>query len=61
MRTRIYKTGRMCNGRRVVLSGTPSEWFVVSAIKWVCKAIVYCMFFWIIIPVKLVKRHKNKN
>ena len=56
MRARIYKTSRMKNGKRFVQSGTASEWFVYGMIKWICKAIFYCMFFWIIIPVKLLKR-----
>ena len=56
MRTRIYETGRMKNGKRVVHSGTPSEWFVYGIIKWIFKAIFFCMFFWIIIPIKLLKR-----
>ena len=56
MRTRIYETGKLKNGKRVVYSGSVSEWFVFGIIKWICKAIFFCMFFWIIIPVKLFRR-----
>ena len=56
MRTRIYQTSRMKTGKRFVQSGTVSEWCVYGIVKWICKAIFYCMFFWIIIPVKLLKR-----
>lgn len=56
MRTRIYGTGKMKNGKRVVQSGTPSEWFIYGIIKGICKAIFFCMFFWIIIPVKLLRK-----
>ena len=53
MRMRIYKSNVMKGGRRVVQSGSLSEWFAFDIIKWVFKAIFFCMFFWIIIPVKL--------
>ncbi len=56
MRTRIYEIGRMKGGKRVVQSGTLLEWFIYGIIKWICKAIFFCMFFWIIIPVKLLRR-----
>lgn len=56
MRTRIYKTGRMKNGNKVVFSGSAGEWFVFGIIKWFCKALFFCMFFWIIIPIKLLKK-----
>lgn len=56
MKTRIYKTTKMKNGAKVVQSGTASEWFVFGLIKGMCKVIFYCMFFWIIIPIKLIKR-----
>ena len=60
MKTKIYETGKTKNGRRVVLSGTPLEWFVYGIVKWTCKAIFFCMFFWIIIPVKIYKKFSNK-
>ena len=56
MRMRIYDVGRTASGKRVVMSGSLGEWWVFGAIKWICKAIFFCMFFWIIIPVKLLKR-----
>lgn len=55
MRIRFYETGRMRDGKRVVHSGTLSEWIVFGIIKWIFKAIFFCLFFWIIIPVKLIK------
>ena len=55
MRTRIYQTGRMKGGKRIVQSGTLGEWFVFGLVKWFCKIIFFCMFFWIIIPIKLLK------
>lgn len=59
MKTRIYETGRMGNGKRVVYSGTLSDWFFYGIIKWIFKAIFFCMFFWIIIPVKLMRKSKG--
>lgn len=56
MKTRIYQTGKMKNGSRVIFSGSPGEWFVFGIIKWIFKAFFFCMFFWIIIPIKLLKR-----
>lgn len=56
MRTRIYETSRMRDGKRVVHSGTPTEWLVYGIIKWLCKAVFYCLFFWIIIPIKLLRK-----
>lgn len=56
MKTMVYETGRMRDGKRVVFSGTPLEWLIYGMIKWICKAIIFCFFFWIIIPVKLLRR-----
>lgn len=58
MRIRIYDVHKTKTGKRVVQSGSPSEWLSLGLIKWVCKAIIFCMFFWIIIPVKLLKRKR---
>lgn len=60
MRSRIYKTGKMSNGSRFVQSGTVGEWLVYGILKWIFKAIFFCLFFWIIIPVKLIKFLKNR-
>ena len=54
MKTRIYETGKTKSGKRVVHSGTATEWLVYGMIKWICKALFFCMFFWIIIPIKLL-------
>ncbi len=56
MRLRIYDTGVMKSGKRVVQSGSPLEWFFVWLIKWIFKIMFFCMFFWIIIPLKLFKK-----
>lgn len=56
MRLRMYEIGRTKSGKRVVMSGTPGEWWVFGMIKWIFKAMFFCMFFWIIIPVKILKR-----
>lgn len=56
MRIRIYRTERMNNRKRAVVSGTPGEWAVYGIIKWVFKVLLFCGFFWIIIPIKLFKR-----
>lgn len=56
MRMRIYDTKKIRGGRRAVQSGSVSEWIIFDALKWICKAMFFCMFFWIIIPVKLLTR-----
>lgn len=57
-RTRIYETKKLNNGKRVVTSGKVSDYFFLRIIKFIFKAFMFCMFFWIIIPVKLIKRKK---
>lgn len=54
MRIRIYDVARTKSGRRIVQSGSPSEWFVFGIVKSICKLLFFCMFFWIIIPIKLL-------
>lgn len=56
LRTKIYESRRMRNGRRFVRSGTPMEWFVYEIILWMLKAAFFCMFFWVIIPVRLFRK-----
>ena len=56
MRSRIYKTHSLGKGVRFVQSGTASEWFVYGIIKWLLKAMFFLCFFWIIIPIKLLKK-----
>lgn len=55
-RTRIYETTRIGKGRRIVRSGTFSDYFLLGIIKFFFKAIFFCCFFWIIIPIKLLKK-----
>lgn len=56
MRTRIYDVHKTQRGKRVVQSGTVSEWFVFGIIKFIFKTTFYLCFFWLIIPIKLLKR-----
>ena len=56
LKTRIYKTKRMGKGRRVVTSGKVSDFFAMDIIAFIFKAMFFCMFFWIIIPVKLLRK-----
>lgn len=56
MRTRIYDVHKTHSGKRVVQSGTVSEWFVFGIIKFIFKIMFYLCFFWLIIPIKLLKR-----
>ena len=55
-RTRIYETTRIGKGKRIVTSGTLSDYFFYGIVKFFFKAIFFCCFFWIIIPIKLLKR-----
>lgn len=56
MRTRIYDVHKTQRGKRVVQSGTVSEWFVFGIIKFIFKTTFYLCFFWLIIPIKLLKK-----
>ena len=57
-RSRVYRTTKLKNGETVVSSLKTSHWAIWQIIKFCGKAILYLMFFWIIIPVKLLKRKK---
>lgn len=57
-RSRVYRTTKFKNGDRIVQSMETSDWALWQIIKIVCKSIFYLMFFWIIIPIKLLKRKK---
>jgi hypothetical protein len=56
LRTKVYKTKRLGKGRRIVTSGKVSDFFAMDIISFCFKAIFFCMFFWIIIPVKLLRK-----
>jgi len=58
MKTRIYETKRLKNGRKIVTSGTGCEFFVFGIIKFIFKAIYYLIFGIFIIPFKLFKKRK---
>ena len=55
-RSRVYRTTRLKNGDRIVSSIKTSDWAIWQILKWLFKGFFYLMFFWIIIPVKLLKR-----
>ena len=55
-RSRVYKTKKLKNGERVVSSETTSDWALRQIIKSLFKAFFYLLFFWIIIPIKLLKK-----
>lgn len=57
-RSRVYRTTRLKNGDRIVSSVKTSDWALWNIIKFCFKAMFYLMFFWIIIPVKLLTRKK---
>lgn len=57
-RSRIYRTNKLKNGDRVVSSVKTSDWAIWQIIKFIGKAFFFIMFFWIIIPIKLIKRKK---
>ena len=57
-KTRIYETTKIGKGKRVVTSGKLSDWLVYGIIKFLFKAIFFCCFFWVIIPIKLLNKKK---
>ena len=58
-RSRVYRTIRLKNGDRMVSSIKSSDWAIWQILKWIFKGIFYLLFFWIIIPVKLIKNRKR--
>ena len=59
-RSRVYKTTKLSDGRRIVSSSTAGEAIVMDIIKFCFKAVFYVCFFWIIIPIKLLRRKSKK-
>ena len=57
-RSRVYRTTRLKNGDRIVSSIKTSDWAIWQILKWLCKGFFYLMIFWIIIPIKLLKKRK---
>ncbi len=55
-RSRVYRTKKLKNGDRIVQSMKTSDWALWQIIKFACKVMFYLMFFWIIIPIKILKR-----
>ena len=58
-RTRIYRSVKVGKGRRVVTSGKYSDWLTYDIIAWLIKAFFYIGFFWIIIPIKIIKNKRK--
>ena len=57
-RSRVYHTTKIGKGKRIVSSVSTSDYFLWEIIKLICKACFYIMFFWLIIPIKLIFRKK---
>ena len=57
-RSRVYRTTKLKNGDRIVSSVKTSDWALWQIIKFICKACFYIMFFWLIIPIKLLFKKK---
>ena len=60
-RARIYETHKLSNGKRYVVSGKPTDFLAISIIKFILKAILFCCFFWIIIPIKIFNIIRRKK
>lgn len=57
-RSRVYRMTKLKNGDRVVSSVKKGDYFLWELIKLIFKVFFFIMFFWIIIPVKLIFRKK---
>ena len=57
-RSRVYRTTKLKNGDRIVSSMKTSDWALWQITKWLFKGLFFLMFFWIIIPIKLLKRKR---
>lgn len=55
-RSRVYRTTKLRNGDRIVQSMKTSDWALWQIIKFLFKRMFYLMFFWVIIPIKILKR-----
>ena len=55
-RSRVYRTTKLKNGDKIVSSIKTSDWAIWQIFKGLCKSFFNLMFFWIIIPVKFLKR-----
>jgi len=51
-RSRVYRTSRLGRGIRIIDSIETSTWIIWNIIKFIFKLI----FFWIYIPIKLLKK-----
>ena len=57
-RSRVYRTTKLKNGDRIVSSVKTTGWALWNIIKFIFKACFYIMFFWLIIPIKLLFKKK---
>ena len=59
-RTRVYKTKKLSDGSTIVSSKSTSDSliydFFKACFKFLFKAIIYICFFYIVIPIKLLKK-----
>lgn len=58
MKTKIYETKKLGKNKRMVTSMSTGESLFFDILKLVGICFLYLAFFWIIIPVKLLKRKK---
>ena len=58
-RSRVYRTTKLKDGRRIVSSVDTDTWIFGEIIKLIFKLFFYILFFWIIIPIKILKHRKR--
>ena len=56
MGVKIYKSKKLSDGSRIVTSMSPGTSICLDILKLLGKGLFFLMFFWIIIPIKLLKR-----
>ena len=57
-KTRIYETNKIGKGKRIVTSGTISDYFFLGLVKFFFKIIYFITIGWVIWLVKLFIRKK---
>ncbi len=58
-RSRVYYTAKLGKNKKIVSSISTSNYCLWVVIKYFCIGIFYLMFFWIIIPIKLIRKRKQ--
>ena len=51
-----YKSKKLSDGSRIVTRMSPGTSICLDILKFLVKGLFFLMFFWIIIPIKLLKR-----